>query len=294
MSRSRDRIWFAVAGAIGVALIAVLAGIVRAGPLEPTAAPGPTDAVKLPGTPISALPFTINDPGHYYLTRDLGINSAHAIIVNAADVSIDLGGFTLSGNDSGAGNGININSAAADRLTVENGTIRDFGTGIFGLASDDARYRNLTLYSNSTGVVLGVGGVISGCVARENVDGVYIAGNFVVVRDCVITGSLQRGVVVNDGLFSGLIERTRIETNNTFSNANGGGIMSDGNRLTVRDSSFSYNAVRDIHLTGDDNVMIDNVFHCPGRVTLVAGATNNFFPTNTTDPHTNRTVQTAC
>src|SRR5262245_54285864 len=82
-----------------LAVIAMVALRVEGGPLYPTDPPGPTDGVRLPGTPINSQ-TTISAPGHYYLTRDINVpGAATAINITASNVSLDLGGFTVSGND---------------------------------------------------------------------------------------------------------------------------------------------------------------------------------------------------
>src|SRR5688572_3000664 len=98
-----------------------MAGLAGAGPLNPTTPPGSTDSVRLPGTPISSLPFTINAPGNYYVTRDLTANGAGAdgITINTSNVTIDLGGFALHG---GAGTDDGIVSIFPN-TSVRNGAL---------------------------------------------------------------------------------------------------------------------------------------------------------------------------
>ena len=89
-----------------------------------------TDSVRLPGTPISG-PTTITQPGHYYVTRDITAapGSTWAIMIDADDVSIDLGGFTLSGDDTIGSAGLFV-QASRQRISISNGTVRDFAAGV--------------------------------------------------------------------------------------------------------------------------------------------------------------------
>jgi hypothetical protein len=51
-----------------------------------------------PRTPIAALPFTISSPGSYYVTGNLaGVANQDGIIINADNVTLDLGGFEIVG-----------------------------------------------------------------------------------------------------------------------------------------------------------------------------------------------------
>jgi hypothetical protein len=98
---------WSIAIAVSLVLAATLAGWVHAGgPLDPPGAPGVTmkslSEVE-PRTPISALPYTISEPGSYYLTGNLSVSTAiDGISVQADDVTIDLNGFELNGNGMGS------------------------------------------------------------------------------------------------------------------------------------------------------------------------------------------------
>src|SRR5208283_1667721 len=51
------------------------------------------------GTPISSAPFTITQPGFYYLSANITVSSGNAIIINADGVTLNLNGFTISSTD---------------------------------------------------------------------------------------------------------------------------------------------------------------------------------------------------
>ena len=70
-----NRLGWVLAGVVSLVALAAVAGIVRAGPLDPPAAPAPTSGVLRPGTPITSLPYTIQQPGNYYLTGNLHVSA---------------------------------------------------------------------------------------------------------------------------------------------------------------------------------------------------------------------------
>ena len=71
MRHVRPKLAWALASALGLLVVAALAGAIEGGPLDPPGPPASTDGVLRPGTPISALPITLNQPGSYYLTHNL-------------------------------------------------------------------------------------------------------------------------------------------------------------------------------------------------------------------------------
>jgi hypothetical protein len=116
--------------------------------------------------PISSLPFAITGPGTYVVTGDLtfslppGGNPVAAITVPTSlsgPVVIDLKGFTLTGsgaasNTVGVGIGVFANSSVSNTypVTVRNGTLRNFGFGVWaeldgvGVTVTDLTVNNLT------------------------------------------------------------------------------------------------------------------------------------------------------
>ena len=99
------------------------------GSLTPPGAPGETMHTLEevyertdPRTPISSLPYTISEPGSYYVTGNLS-STGHGIVIEASGVTVDLMGFSLTGDGiSSSGNydyGINVNgSTNAVRLAA--------------------------------------------------------------------------------------------------------------------------------------------------------------------------------
>jgi parallel beta-helix repeat protein len=124
------------------------------------------------GTEIKALPYTISQPGFYYITQDLS-SAENGIIVDAANVTIDLMGFSLVGSGTGGYVGVWI-SGLIGNVEVRNGTITNFdGMGIYGDLGEIARNNraiNIRAIENGgMGInLLGTGNKILNCTSNEN------------------------------------------------------------------------------------------------------------------------------
>ena len=157
-----------------------LPGLVGAGDLEPPpeAVDGGGDPVstmktldevepRIPISPTDSFPFTIDSSGSYYLTGDLSVGGA-GININADNVTIDLMGYTLSGNNAGIG----IILTGYSNVEIRNGTIRDFTIGIFENSISGRGHR-----------VIGVR------VISNSWRGIYIGSGAALIKNCIVTGS---------------------------------------------------------------------------------------------------------
>ena len=181
------------------------------GSLTPPGAPGPTMKTLAqiePRTPISTAPFTISQPGSYYLTTNLTVSGTNAITIATNGVTLDLNGFTLaSTTPSASGYGILINNGLSD-LAIFNGHIRGgvtntgsgtyngpgFRNGIAGSveAPDNTRITGVSVSGClEAGIDLGIGNatVVESCMVRT-VGYVGISATTIkssVVQDCSST-----------------------------------------------------------------------------------------------------------
>jgi hypothetical protein len=234
---------------VGVAIVAMLATGARGGPLDPTSAPGSTDGVREPGTPITSIPITITQPGYYYLTRNLtaAADNQNGITIDADYVTLDLKGFTLTGsNRTGVGIGA-VNHAR--QLSVLNGNIVRWATGVDGLLASYAEYDHLRAGDNLTGMTI-FSSTVQDCSIDEN-NTVGIVLSYSTIRQCQITANSFNGISATS---ASVIEENRFEMNSQGS------------------TGFA-----DIDVTGNDNVIKDNTSRtAPGAfVRLETGAASN-------------------
>jgi parallel beta-helix repeat protein len=160
---------------MAASIIAILATRSSAGPLDPPGAPAPTMKTLQqvePRTPISSLPFTISQPGSYYVTGNLSVSSAiDGITVQADDVTIDLNGFELNGNGVGT-NAVTEGAASPTRLNwrVYNGSVVGWGDALFGVDVSNGQIDHISASGiRGTGLYLGAGARVSDCsVAGSN------------------------------------------------------------------------------------------------------------------------------
>jgi len=231
------------------------------------------------GTPIASLPFTIDEPGHYYLIKTLaGVSGQHGIVIQAADVSLDLAGFSLTGV-SGSLNGVRI-ELSVQNVSISNGIIRDWGGN--GIASNfdyqaKVKLWNLRCVSNA-GSGVGVGYVVAqscefsgngavgltcnqealltDCYSADNGSHGLITGARSVVRGCIIRGNAGDGLRVGRGSVVGTCQSSGnagdgVEVTNS-------GFAEDGTVIT--DCVSSNNA--DSGLRGAANTQVESCgFH---------------------------------
>ena len=174
----------------------------------PPGPPAPTmktldqlDAKLEPRTPISSLPFTISQPGSYYLTGNLtGVSGQDGITIATSDVTLDLVGFALTGV-AGSLKGVSI-SGGTSNIAVRNGTVRSWGgEGVDAGSASNGQFQDLRLSANGgfAGLIAGDGSTVSGCVARGNTrDGIF-TGFGCTISGCTTRENLDAGIYAGQG-----------------------------------------------------------------------------------------------
>jgi hypothetical protein len=141
--------------------LTLILGVVAALAPFTASAQGPTNINKC---------TTISEPGAYELTRNLDA-TGDCLVIAADFVTIDLKGFVISGNGTGAG----ISNAGKGRLgtAIRNGTITNFFSGIdfsaINGANQSTEVQQIRAIANARfGIALNPNAIVSGCTASGN------------------------------------------------------------------------------------------------------------------------------
>lgn len=262
--RILDRITGAVIAALALALIAVLAGVIDAGPLDPPGAPGETDGVREPGTPIQTIPFAITSPGYYYLTHNLtDSGGSFGIRIDVSDVTLDLKGFTLRGGG-GSLDGVRVVTAASN-ITIRNGVIRNWGgSGILfssPATSNGSNMHDLHVSNNGGyGIWAGDRSIIHDVTVRGNSLGGIVASFDALIQRCAVSNN------GGDGINAGA--RSVVRDNTVWLSSGDGveistGSLVEGNVLTENGLHVADGA--GVHATGTSNRIVDNLVRINDR-----------------------------
>lgn len=188
------------------------------GSLTPPGAPAPTMKTLQevePRIPVTNLSYTISAPGSYYLTTNLA-STGHGVVIQTSGVTLDLMGFSLTGDRNGDDYGVLIDGATnapRNDVVVRNGIIGRFGQGVRCEYGRNCRLERLVISSNLVyGVSLyGVslsgkcnGNTVANCsVSGNGSDGIHLDGsdsgqcNGSIIADCTLNANSAYGVYLN-------------------------------------------------------------------------------------------------
>jgi parallel beta-helix repeat protein len=187
-------------------------------------------------------PFTIGSfaSRSYRLTGDLTVlASQDAIDVSAANVTIDLNGFSITGPGT-SGTVVGINASGNVGVTVENGTVTGFHVGVEVGSNGGANgiVRNVHADANVAGILVGSNSVVEGCTANNSTPTLG-TGIGCIGQRCAISGNTTNGN--GDGIdcnFGGCVI-----SGNTASKNTSDGIFCGGTGCLVSDNTLIENSI---------------------------------------------------
>ncbi len=260
----------------GSALALIGLGAVIAGPLSPPAGPvAPTYKTLSdlePRTAVQSLAgdstaqYVITQPGSYYLTGPItGVSGKYGVRVAANDVTIDLCGQTMNGNNAGT-YAIKVDQAGWRGITIRNGVLSTWANiGVDASAAVGCRLESLQVrgIGTGTGLVAGPGSLVTGCSATANPAGIQTAASSV-VSDCIAEGNTYIGMLVGDGC-----SVLRCQVGPTPSAFDGG--LRCGSGCTLTDCSSRASAAWGINAQDDCTIRRCSLFNNTGGGIQVTG-----------------------
>lgn len=174
---------------------------------------------------VGGFPVSINAAGSYILTSNLTVPlHTAAIQINAAAVTLDLGGFIVLGPNVCTGYPVSsctveggtdgISSPAAGFMAViRNGTVQGMSGFGITLAGDSSTVENVRLLSNGSGGIRLAGtGRVSRCHSLGNrTQGIYLTGGIAELNesrgngDAAMVCAGSRGLLIGNLLFDNAV-----------------------------------------------------------------------------------------
>lgn len=220
-----------------------------------------------PRSVISSIPFTITNSGSYYLTQNLtgDVTTTNGIIIAVGDVTLDLGGFVISGTTNGS-YGISLAGSSYRNITIRNGVVRGWGqAGLYLQDGVSCRLSDITAVSNGTSlafaaVYVGQDWDVADCSASMNRNGGFYIGEDSHARNCRARGNKSHGFILGNG--------SRLENCSASANADNG--IQGGMMTMILNCTANYNTNSGIHV-GLYASASGNISAWNGGAGLVAG-----------------------
>jgi parallel beta-helix repeat protein len=245
-----------------------------------------TSLLAIPAAPATAAVLTCGTvvTTDIILTANLGPCPGDALIAGADDITIDLGGFTISGTGTATGAGVRV--AQRSGVTVTNGTIQGFHTGVVLDESTDSVVSKLVLRDNIRGVNLANSDgnlVEKNTILNSGLDAIRLGGadNNVISKN-VLSGNVF-GIGVADGSTANLVEKNVIRDTRgfgiaVFSNSDANRIEKNDVQRTLQGDGINISADSDLTLifkniasvNADDGIDTDNP-----QTTITGNIANN-------------------
>jgi hypothetical protein len=195
----------------------------------------------------------------------------------ASDITIDLNGFALIGTN-GTAEGMTGGGTARRNISVRNGTVRNWSTGVLLNGGGLARLEHLNVSGNSShGMQMDAPAVVAGCsVIRNGGHGIFTTSAVTVIRGCLISENGLDGIRVGP---------SSVVAENLCQGKASSGSTNAGIRATSNNTGIENNDVvfyeNGVVVSGANNFILRNTTAFVGTNYIFA-AGNSFGPTNTT------------
>ncbi len=133
--------------------------------------------------------------GSYSVINNISSVSINCLIFSAGPVTLDLGGFTVSG--SGATNGVLATGIA--NVTVRNGTLKGFGRDIYATGTGTVIDGVRGVTGSVNGFTLGDNGTVQNSLVSGHTGGGITAGKNAVIVNNILTANTGTMINVSDG-----------------------------------------------------------------------------------------------
>ena len=229
-------------------------------------------------TPISICGKIITAAGSYYLTNNLNCTGV-GIDIRHDDVTLDLMGFTITGNGSNYGIYIPINNLS--NLEVKNGTVRNFNDGFYAPSNTNPstiRIMEMKVLNNSRhGIDLPATNiVVQNCIVEANGGCGIRIGNYGHILNNTVYNNEEWGIYVS---WSCIIRGNNILYNNTSDDEYMGGLRMYGSNY-VKDNLLMKNKKKNVLVYGYDNIIEGNLLTLSSGYGLEFNNTGNFYANN--------------
>ncbi|MCH7850089.1 MAG: hypothetical protein IH845_00415, partial [Nanoarchaeota archaeon] len=178
----------------------------------------------------------------YYLIQDI-IATEDCLIVGAENITINFGGYNITGNSSGNG----VYSIGQNNLIIKNGEIYDFENGINIVGGNQNQIENMILTSNPYGVIL-----------SSVIDTILINN--------VITNSAENGIRIFGGSNNSLSGNNFSGNSIDFSSSPGSLKIFSLNDIKLEMSTLDIKIVWDDRLNFTSNNLGDAIEISPNRL----------------------------
>lgn len=215
--------------------------------------------------------YTINTTGTYVLTGNLAC-TGHGLTINASDVTVNLNGYTIDGDDGASDYGVRV-FGGFNNLVIANGSITDFARG-FNVATgnhDRVSIKNITISSCAYGIYSSSSGTATGYIFQNN----------------TITGNTADGIMLEVSSGTPTVGNNTITQNTITGNAGNGQIVlgnlilanvSYNNITGAKTGTAIWTASTAVNLTGNTYYNITQAGE--SAIYFLSGSTSSIFDNN--------------